>query len=179
MKVVRLESYEDALNNLEPRRSETQSDLLTSQPAQGADGLREQYLLRYWLDVETRGNQSLLNIGAFTDPTAYRLKVKRPGGEETREVNVELTETFSWLIGLTVETVAAPQTVRASFKRDNDPDLPAESPRRLLLDGRVREADEGPLVVPHRHRHHPGRPQDPGDLAQAHWRGGEGQLGAG
>ena len=144
IKVVRLESYEDALNNLEPRRTETQSDLLASQQAQGADGLREQYLLRYWLDVETRGSQSLLNIGAFTDPTAYRLKVKRPGSEETREVNVDLLETFSWLIGLTVETIAAPQTVTAQFKRDDDPDLPKENPRRLLLDGRIREADDGP-----------------------------------
>lgn len=144
MKVVRLESYEDALNNLEPRRSETQSDLLASQQAQGADGLREQYLLRYWLEVETRASQSLLNIGAFTDPTAYLLKVKRPGSEETREVNVDLLETFNWLIGLTVETIAAPQTVTAQFKRDDDPDLPEENPRRLLLDGRIRKADEGP-----------------------------------
>ncbi|ABI56888.1 site-specific DNA-methyltransferase [Alkalilimnicola ehrlichii MLHE-1] len=144
IKVIRLESYEDALNNLEPRRSETQSDLLASQQAQGADGLREQYLLRYWLDVETRGQQSLLNIDAFTDPTAYRLKVKRPGSEETREVNVDLLETFNWLIGLTVETIAAPQRVAAQFKRDDDPDLPKENPRRLLLDGRIREAEEGP-----------------------------------
>jgi adenine-specific DNA-methyltransferase len=144
MKVVRLESYEDALNNLEPRRSDTQSDLLTSQQAQGADGLREQYLLRYWLDVETRGSQSLLNIGAFTDPTAYRLKVKRPGSEETREVNVDLLETFNWLIGLTVETIAAPLTVSAEFIRDDDPDLPKENPRRLLLDGRIRESEDGP-----------------------------------
>lgn len=144
MKVVRLESYEDALNNLEPRRTETQSDLLASQQVQGADGLREQYLLRYWLDVETRGQQSLLNIDAFTDPTVYRLKVKRPGSEETREVNVDLLETFNWLIGLTVETIAAPQTVAARFKRDDDPDLPKENPRRLLLDGRLREADDGP-----------------------------------
>ncbi len=144
VKVICLESYEDALNNLEPRRTETQSDLLTSQQAQGADGLREQYLLRYWLDVETRGQQSLLNIAAFADPTAYRLKVKRPGSEETREINVDLLETFNWLIGLTVETIAAPQTVTAQFKRDDDPDLPKENPRRLLLDGRIREADDGP-----------------------------------
>jgi len=144
MKVIRLESYEDALNNLEPRRSETQTDLLTSQEAQGTDGLREQYLLRYWLDVETRGSQSLLNIGAFTDPTAYKLKVKRPGSEETREVNVDLLETFNWLIGLTVESLAAPQTVTAQFERDDDPDLPEDNPRRLLLDGRVREAEDGP-----------------------------------
>lgn len=144
MKIVRLESYEDALNNLELRRAETQSDLLASQQVLGADGLREQYLLRYWLDVETRGSQSLLNIAAFTDPTVYRLKVKRPGSEETHEVNVDLLETFNWLIGLTVETIAAPQTVTAQFKRDEDPDLPKENPRRLLLDGRIREADDGP-----------------------------------
>ncbi|KEZ76602.1 site-specific DNA-methyltransferase [Salinisphaera hydrothermalis] len=144
MKVVRLESYEDALNNLDLRRSETQDDLLNSHSTQGVDGLREQYLLRYWLDVETRGSQSVLNIGAFTDPTAYKLKVKRPGSEETREVNVDLLETFNWLIGLTVETMAAPQTVCAQFKRDDDPDLPEENPRRLLLDGRIREAEDGP-----------------------------------
>ena len=41
--------------------------------------LSEQYILRYMLDVETRGSQSLLNVEAFTDPTAYKLKVKRPG----------------------------------------------------------------------------------------------------
>jgi adenine-specific DNA-methyltransferase len=144
MKVIRLESYEDALNNLESRRTETQSTLLESAEAQGPDGLREQYLLRYMLDVETRGSQSLLNIGAFTDPTAYRLKVKRPGSEETREVNVDLLETFNWLIGLTVETMAAPLTVSAEFTRDDDPDLPKENPRRLLLDGRIRESEDGP-----------------------------------
>lgn len=145
IKVIRLETYEDTLNNLlEPRRSETQDDLLASQDAQGADGLREQYLLRYMLDVETRGSQSLLNVQAFSDPTAYRLKVKRPGSEETREITVDLLETFNWLIGLTVESLAVLQTVDAKFKRDNDPDLPEENPRRLLLDGRLREAVDGP-----------------------------------
>jgi len=144
MKVVRLESYEDALNNLQPRRTETQGTLLESAEAQGPDGLREQYLLRYMLDVETRGSQSLLNIDAFSDPTAYRLKVKRPGREETREIAVDLLETFNWLIGLTVEAIAAPQTVNAGFKRDDDPDLPEENPRRLLLDGRLSENADGP-----------------------------------
>jgi adenine-specific DNA-methyltransferase len=117
--------------------------LLKFAEAQGPDGLREHYLLRYMLDVETRGSQSLLNISAFNDPTAYRLKVKRPGSEETREMNVDLLETFNWLIGLTVESIAAPQTVTASFKPDNDPDLPKDGPRRLLLDGRVREDSNG------------------------------------
>ncbi|MDZ7830270.1 MAG: DNA methyltransferase [Desulfobacterales bacterium] len=144
MKVIRLESYEDALNNLEIHRSEDQGSLLKFAGAQGPDRLREQYLLRYMLDVETRESQSLLNIAAFTDPTAYRLKIKRPGSEETREINVDLIETFNWLIGLTVESMAAPQTVTAAFKSDSDPDLPKDVPRRLLIDGRVREAADGP-----------------------------------
>ena len=144
MKVVRLESYEDAINNLEPRRTDTQGALLESAETQGTDGLREQYLLRYMLDVETRGSQSLLNIDSFSDPTAYRLKIKRPGSEETRETCVDLLETFNWLIGLTVETMAVSQTVNAVFKRDDDPDLPEENLRRLLLDGRLRVDADGP-----------------------------------
>lgn len=144
MKVIRLESYEDALNNIELCRNESQESLLHFAEAQGTGGLREQYLLRYMLDVETRGSQSLLNISAFADPTAYRLKVKRPGGEETREINVDLLETFNWLIGLTVDAIAAPQTVTAAFKRDSDPDLPKDAPRRLLLDGPLHEVSDGP-----------------------------------
>ncbi|MDP2822118.1 MAG: DNA methyltransferase [Sulfuritalea sp.] len=120
VKVVRLESYEDALNNLETRRSDTQQLLLDSAEAQSADGFKEQYLLRYLLNVETRGSQSLLNVPAFTDPTAYKLKVKRPGSDESREVNVDLLETFNWLIGLTVRHIAAPQSFSATFERDSE-----------------------------------------------------------
>lgn len=143
-KIIRLESYEDTLNNLELRRTEAQQSLLDSPQAQGADGFREQYLLRYMLDVETRGSQSLLNVSAFMDPTAYKLKVKRPGSDESREVNVDLLETFNWLIGLKVDHIAAPRAYSAAFRRDDDPDLPADAPRRLLLDGRLKEDPEGP-----------------------------------
>ena len=136
IKVVRLESYEDALNNLETRRSESQQLLLDAAGAQGADGLREQYILRYMLDVETRGSPSLLNVRAFTDPTAYKLKVKRPGSDESREVNVDLLETFNWLIGLTVRHIAAPQIFSAAFERDSE--------KRLRLKGRLKQEADGP-----------------------------------
>ncbi len=96
------------------------------------------------LDVETRESQSLLNVDAFADPTAYRLTVKRPGSDESREVNVDLLETFNWLIGLTVQHLAAPQTFSAEFKRDQDPDLPEDVRRRLLLKGRLKPDPEGP-----------------------------------
>ena len=135
-KYVRLESYEDALNNLETRRTDKQQLLLDAPEAQDADGLREQYILRYLLDVETRGSQSLLSVQAFTDPTAYKLKVKRPGSDESREVNVDLLETFNWLIGLTVRHIAAPQAFSAAFERDSE--------KRLRLKGRLKQEEEGP-----------------------------------
>ncbi len=137
MKVVRLESYEDALNNLEPQRTETQAQLLLAPEAQGPDGLKEQYVLRYMLDVETRGSQSLLNLQAFADPTAYSLKVKRPGSDESREVNVDLLETFNWLIGLTVRHLAAPTTFSAAFELDEE--------GRLRLKGRLKQDSAGPF----------------------------------
>jgi len=133
---ARLESYEDTLNNLELRRTKDQQDLLDLAQAQGADKLKEQYMLRYMLDVETRESQSLLNVAAFTDPTAYKLKVKRPGSDESREVNVDLLETFNWLIGLTVQHIAAPRTFAAEFERDGE--------GRLRLKGRLKEDADGP-----------------------------------
>ena len=133
---LRLESYEDALNNLETRRTNKQQLLLDAAAAQGADGLWEQYILRYMLDVETRGSQSLLKVPAFTDPTAYKLKVKRPGSDESREVNVDLLETFNWLIGLVVRQIAAPQTFSAAVERDSE--------KRLRLKGRLKQEGRGP-----------------------------------
>lgn len=136
VKIIRLETYEDALNNLEIRRTDTQQLLLDAADAQGAEGLKEQYLLRYMLNVETRGSQSLLNVQAFTDPTAYKLKVKWPGSDESREVNVDLLETFNWLIGLTVQHSAAPQIFSAVFERDSE--------KRLRVKGRLKQEGDGP-----------------------------------
>ena len=135
VKVVRLESYEDTLNNLEPRRTDEQQSALDASRRQGSDDFREQYLLRYMLDVETRGNPSLLDVATFTDPTSYRLKVKRPGSDESREVDVDLPETFNWLIGLTVQRIAAPRTFGADFRRDGE--------GRLRLKGRLKQKAGG------------------------------------
>ena len=137
IKVVRLESYEDVLNNLDLRRSESQGALLDSADARGLEVLREQYILRYMLDVETRGSQSLLNVQAFAAPTAYKLKVKRPGSDESRDVNVDLIETFNWLIGLTVKHFAAPQAFTAAFERDGE--------GRLRVKDRIKQEAAGPF----------------------------------
>jgi adenine-specific DNA-methyltransferase len=104
-KYLRLESYEDSLTNLELRKTEQQASLL-EQDAK----LREQFVLSYMLDVESRGSQSLLNVESFRNPDQYRLRVERNG--ETQLVNVDLVETFNWLLGLTVKHIDVIRGVR-------------------------------------------------------------------
>ena len=105
IKYLRLESYEDALNNLELKRSDQQGTLLKDDQE-----LNEQYTLSYMLDVESRGSQSLLNVDGFRNPDEYKLKVEKDG--ETQLVNVDLMETFNWLLGLTVKHIDVIRGVR-------------------------------------------------------------------
>ena len=92
-KYVRLESWDDTMDNLEvaPRSAE-QEELL----AANAD-FAEDYRLRYVLEAETAGSVCLLGRH-FTDPFAYTLATVRDGAR--RETPVDLPETFNWLIGL-------------------------------------------------------------------------------
>ena len=98
LKYLVLESYEDALNNLELKRTKQQEKVLFDDTE-----VREQFVLSYMLDVESRGSQSLLNVEGFRNPDQYKLKVERNG--ETQLVNVDLVETFNWLLGLTVKHI--------------------------------------------------------------------------
>ncbi|ERS81957.1 hypothetical protein Q671_12565 [Halomonas sp. PBN3] len=104
--------------------------------------LRRDYTLKYLLDVETRGSASLLNTEWFHDPEGYTLKVKQPGSDETRETNVDLVETFNWLIGLHVTHLDKPRTYIARFKREEDPELPEDQNTRLKAEG-LRENEDG------------------------------------
>jgi adenine-specific DNA-methyltransferase len=97
-----------------------------------------------WPPMPACGSQSLLDIEAFTDPTAYTLKVKKPGATGSVERTVDLIETFHFLIGLRLVHLAAPQRFTASFKRIPDPDLPAGTDTRLQLDGRMTQSEDGP-----------------------------------
>lgn len=138
-KYIRLESYEDTLNNLrfddDPRRQKIVAP---------NSALKEDYMLRYLLDVETRGSHSLLNIEAFADPTAYTLEVKKPGTNEYISRAVDLIETFNYLIGLRVLHTSVPQTFQAAFKRIEDPELPEDQQTKLAVDGRILQNDGGP-----------------------------------
>lgn len=94
-KYLRLESYEDTLNNLDLKRSSTQQSLL------GSTHFGEEYLLNYMLEVESRN--SLLNLDQFKRPFGYKLKVTE--NNELREQEVDLVETFNYLIGLVVKSI--------------------------------------------------------------------------
>jgi len=62
-------------------------------------------MLKYMLDVESRGSQTLLNIDNFEDPFNYKLLVGTGSVGETKPVNVDLAETFNWLLGLKVKHI--------------------------------------------------------------------------
>ena len=137
-KYLRLESYEDTLNNLR-----FDDDPIRDKALMTNASLKEDYMLHYMLDVETRGSQSVLNIDAFSDPTTYSLRVKKPGSDEYAVKNIDLVETFNYLIGLRVGHVAAPQAFSASFKRLQDPELPEDQHTKLVLDSKIRQDTEG------------------------------------
>ncbi len=139
-KYIRLESYEDTLNNLRFDDNPIRDKAINADPS-----LKEDYMLHYLLDVETRGSQSLLNIDGFADPTEYTLKVKKPGSDEYVMRAVDLVETFNYLLGLRVVHTAEPQAVTAQFKRVEDLEAPEDQKTRLCIDGKLRQVRDGQM----------------------------------
>lgn len=89
VKVLKLESYEDTLNNLELRRS----DLFDHLP----ENAQQDYLLNYMLNIDSRG--SLLNISHFEKPFDYGLNISTTSAGAYEWQKVDLVETFNYLIG--------------------------------------------------------------------------------
>src|SRR6218665_1979210 len=97
-KVLKIESYEDTLNNLELHRTTEQQDLLNTRLE-----LKEDYLLHYMLDIESRG--SLLSVEHFNKPFDRKLKVSIDSAGAYEERPIDLAETFNYLIGLRVKHI--------------------------------------------------------------------------
>lgn len=100
-KVLKLEGYEDTLNNLQLRRDPQQNKTLSllDQPA------KDDYLLHYMLDVESRG--SLLSVEDFKKPFDYSMNIAVDSAGASEETKVDLVETFNYLIGLHVKHMDA------------------------------------------------------------------------
>ncbi|MDG6405096.1 site-specific DNA-methyltransferase [Glaesserella parasuis] len=95
VKVLKLESYEDTLNNLELRRS----GLFDHLP----ENAQQDYLLNYMLNIDSRG--SLLNISHFEKPFDYGLNISTTSAGAYEWQKVDLVETFNYLIGAKVISV--------------------------------------------------------------------------
>ena len=135
-KYMRLESYEDTLNNLTLKENRIVQNMPSS--------LKDDYMLHYMLDTEA--HDSLLNIRDFANPFGgYQLNIKQPATEATMATTVDMLETFNYLIGLRVQQYYRLQAYTASFQRPTDPELPEDSKNpntRLELAGRP-ELDAG------------------------------------
>ena len=99
-KYIRLEQYEDTLNNLQPK-----SQHLEFKEGDEKAGFEETYFLRYMLDMETKGD--LFNLEWFKNPFAMSLKTTKDN--ELVDTPVDMVETFNYLIGLNVETLRYPK----------------------------------------------------------------------
>ena len=98
VKVLKLESYEDTLNNLELRKpAQDLADMGLSETVQN------DYLLHYMLDVESRN--SLLNTQHFTKPFDYQLNIATTSAGAYEAKTIDLMETFNYLIGLRVSEI--------------------------------------------------------------------------
>ena len=91
IKYLRLESYEDALNNIEFDDTGVQRAMQL-----------EDYVIRYMLKWETKSSATLLNLEALERPFDYQLVTHANGNAGTAKADV--AETFNYLIGMRAKT---------------------------------------------------------------------------
>ncbi|EFM1468510.1 hypothetical protein HJI32_004286, partial [Escherichia coli] len=89
---------EDTLNNIALKRTETTKDLFDD-----LKEIREDYVLNYMLETESKG--SLLNTDNFKKPFNYEMDVTTDSAGATERKNIDLVETFNYLIGLHVKSI--------------------------------------------------------------------------
>lgn len=99
VKVLRLESYEDALHN-------TFSDKAIERLAVREKAYREvvgddEYRVCYLVKLPLEASDSMLNLAKLEHPFDYMLEVLTDFGPKTE--TVDLVETFNWLYGLRVQ----------------------------------------------------------------------------
>ena len=98
VKILRVESYEDALHN-------TFSDQAIERLAEREQAYRqavgdEEYRIRYLVKLPLEASDSMLNLAKLEHPFDYTLEILTDHGPRTE--TVDLVETFNWLYGLRV-----------------------------------------------------------------------------
>lgn len=102
-----LEQYEDTLDNIE---------LTPNKQAELKFG--DDYLLKYFLDYETRESPCLLSIDQLKSPFAYKLRVNLEEVGEPQEMVVDIPETFNYLLGLKVKRIKAREIASPPARND-------------------------------------------------------------
>ena len=90
IKYQRIESYEDALNNIELNETQNKNLLLNEHP------------LSYMLESDTKESPTFLNISKLQNPFSYQLNIVKDMQRQTQ--SIDLPETFNYLLGLSVQT---------------------------------------------------------------------------
>ena len=88
IKYQRIESYEDALNNIKFTESENL--------------LLDEHQFSYLLGSETRESPTLLSVTKLQNPFSYQLDIVKD--MQTQTQTIDLPETFNYLLGLSVQT---------------------------------------------------------------------------
>ena len=88
-----LEQYEDALENIEfEEQKEKQKEILYN---------LSDYFVKYMLEWETKNSRTFLKLDDLKDPFNYKLKIIE--NYQQKIVNVDLMESFNYLLGLHVK----------------------------------------------------------------------------
>lgn len=99
VKVLRLESYEDALHNLAATGEGKLNDVRAKAVKELAGD--DKYRLRYLVRLPLEASDTMLNVAKLAHPFDYTLEVLTEDGPQ--EQPVDLIETFNYLLGLRVQ----------------------------------------------------------------------------
>jgi adenine-specific DNA-methyltransferase len=126
VKVLRLESYEDALHNLatDATLAASEAKAAAFKDAVGA----ETYCLRYLARLPLEASASMLQTERLDHPFRYALEVLTDDGAEP--CGVDLVETFNWLLGLDVRRVRRWEHAKREYRTIDGRD---RAGRRVLV----------------------------------------------
>ena len=126
-KYIRLESYEDTLNNLTLKRDDIMDSMFEKDKQ-----LHEQYLLSYMLEIESQ--ESLLSLSEFDKPFDCQLEITR--NSKTSKTTIDMVETFNYLIGLVVSHQSSVHRFDAEFSHNTDGKLTLKGPLKKSQNGK-------------------------------------------
>lgn len=116
VKYIRLESYEDTLNNINFIRNDQQQSMFDNNK-----NLFEEYLVYYMFDMESK--DSVLNLDKFSNPFDYKMKITT--NNVITNQAIDLVETFNYLVGLDV--ISQKRSIRFNTRPipydEKDPDI--------------------------------------------------------